>query len=189
MSSLPGCMSGSSITSNQVTLFGKAMKVSLWATGDFLVCAVIVSELFLVLSCFWGRFCLEWCGEHKIKRETRDHLIIVEIFIVSWVQLSALLHWLALCVCEWLPLCQKWTDTGDSSRKAWFGGTDQLQTLFKMLSSKAFSRTLSQQLHYVFFSLNLFGTKLINIFQGVFLPLLHNVILILLYAPSYHSLR
>lgn len=79
-------------------------------------------------------------------------------------------------MCEWLP-CLRNEQVIETTQR---GGlvlllcaTNQAQALFKMLSSKAFSRTLSQQLLSVFSVL--FSTKFLNIFQGPLIPLLHIV--------------
>lgn len=98
-------------------------------------------------------------------KEKQGTNFIVFLFIL-WLQLCG--GW--LCVCVNVYCCLKWTDNGHSSRKGGFVlvlcATDPPQTLFKILSSKAFSRHHLQQLFSFFSCHNLFGTKFTNIFSG-----------------------
>lgn len=94
-------------------------------------------------------------------------------------------------MCELLPLSQKWIDIGDSSRKAWFGAVCHrpAANLAQNVVVKGLLQNSGPATALYFFNLTLFGTKLINVIQGVLIPLLHDVIPVPLHAPSYHSLR
>lgn len=102
---------------------------------------------------------------------------------------SVVFGWLCVCVNDYQCLRNGLIlETAQERLSLVLCATDQVQTLFKILSSRP-SPELSQQLHFIFLGLNLFGTKLINVIQGVLIPFLHDVILTPLQAPSHHSLR
>jgi len=109
-----------------------------------------------MLSCFWGRFCSEWCGDHciKSKEPTPDNYSSSLFCGFSFSAFSLVLAGF-VCMCDYH--CLRNGLIMERTRER--GGlvllqcaTVQPQALFKMLSSKAFSRSLTQQLLCFFLS-------------------------------------